>query len=59
VTITSKNTISQTAQLRILGDHRQGSITTHMPVAALILDMNGTLVHSTAAVERQRRTFLG
>lgn len=59
MTITSGDSTTRTAQLRILGDHRQGSITTHMPVIALLLDMDGTLVDSTAAVERQWRTFLG
>jgi len=59
VTITSKDTIIPTAQVRILGNHREGSSTTSLTAVALLLDMDGTLVDSTAAVERQWRTFLG
>lgn len=59
MTVTNRDISSPAAHVRVLGDHPGGSSTTSMPAVALLLDMDGTLVDSTAAVERQWRTFLG
>lgn len=57
MTATKRSTSTAATQLQIRG-HDQDTAPTYVPIIAMLLDMDGTLVDSAAAVERQWRTFL-